>query len=73
MCLLLTAIANGAGAALTFTLYDHVLTLDQEIDFIWNGTLGLSKLVFFYNRYGTEIILLFVSYSELSPYDRDAL
>lgn len=73
MCLFLTAIAHCAGAALTFTLYDHVLTLDQEIDFIWNGTLGLSKLVFFYNRYVTEIILLFVSYSELSPYDRDAL
>lgn len=52
-------------SGLVALLWDHLLTLDEEIRVIWTcrGRSGyLAKLLFALNRYGSEIILLFIAY-----------
>jgi len=40
-------------------LYDHVITLDKEIEWIWTLRWGLPKMIFIFNRYvATSLILL---------------
>jgi hypothetical protein len=53
------------GAGLVLLLWDHLITLDEEVAVIWNSKRkgGLVyKLAFVFNRYGSEGILLFVVY-----------
>ncbi|KII87604.1 hypothetical protein PLICRDRAFT_176400 [Plicaturopsis crispa FD-325 SS-3] len=40
-----------AGACITCLIYDHVLTLSQEISGIWWSRFSISKVLFFLNRY----------------------
>ncbi|KAH7915042.1 hypothetical protein BJ138DRAFT_1109990 [Hygrophoropsis aurantiaca] len=35
-----------------FLFYDYFLTLDDEIQYIWNTSWGVVKIVFLLNRYG---------------------
>ncbi|TFK29103.1 hypothetical protein FA15DRAFT_664415 [Coprinopsis marcescibilis] len=48
-----------AAACLTILIYNHALTMDEEINKIWPSRLTLAKLLFFSNRYIVEGILLF--------------
>ena len=50
--------------AVSFALYDHALMLASELEIIWPLEFGVSKVVFLFNRYGTEGILLFVAYGK---------
>lgn len=45
-------------ASLTFLLFDHVITLDQEVERIWKSPWSLPKLLFLFNRYTGPISLL---------------
>ena len=47
-------------------LWDHIITLDEEVDLIWSKRIDITKLAFFFYRYGTEAGLLYVNYSTLS-------
>jgi Family of unknown function (DUF6533) len=42
-------------------LYDHALTLDQEITLIWKAPSSFVKWVFLVNRYLSEVCLLAVA------------
>ena len=50
------------GAALVAAMYDHLLTLSDEISVIWTKEVNLAKVVFFFTRYGSEALLIFASY-----------
>ena len=44
-------------------LYDHILTFDDEVAYIWQGEgTILTKAVYIYLRYGSEIPLCYVAY-----------
>lgn len=45
-------------ASLAFLLYDHVITLDQEVERIWKAPWSLPKILFLFNRYTGPISLL---------------
>lgn len=45
-------------------LWDHMLTLRGEIEYIWKLPIGFSKLAFLFNRYFVEASLCFSVYSE---------
>ncbi|KAG9313226.1 hypothetical protein JVU11DRAFT_6686 [Chiua virens] len=36
----------------TCLIYDYLLTLDTEVDFIWCGPWTVTKVIFLFNRYG---------------------
>ncbi|KAK7025626.1 hypothetical protein R3P38DRAFT_3193085 [Favolaschia claudopus] len=38
-------------AAASVVTYDYLLTVSDEVDFVWNHRLGLPKVVFFLSRY----------------------
>ncbi|PPQ93951.1 hypothetical protein CVT25_015843 [Psilocybe cyanescens] len=48
-----------AAACLTALLYDHVLTLDVEVETMWRSRLSIPKVLFFLNRYVVAGMLLF--------------
>ncbi|KAG9098023.1 hypothetical protein FS749_004909 [Ceratobasidium sp. UAMH 11750] len=50
---------NAALAAMVLLVYDHVITFDAEIELVWFKPWSWSKALFFWNRYGTFVILLF--------------
>ncbi|KII94209.1 hypothetical protein PLICRDRAFT_88465 [Plicaturopsis crispa FD-325 SS-3] len=43
-------------ATLTFVVYDHFLTLDDEIRYFWTGKWGVSRTLFIVNRYITPCL-----------------
>ncbi|KAG8806561.1 hypothetical protein FRC17_004924, partial [Serendipita sp. 399] len=45
-------------AAFTFMLYDMLLTLADEVKYIWRARWTVIKVVFLINRYVTPIILI---------------
>lgn len=51
------------GSALAVALYDHIITFDDEVAYIWRDwDIRLSKAVYVYLRYGTELPLFYVAY-----------
>jgi len=44
--------------AVIVTLYDHLITIDQEVDLVWSKTWSLSKTLFLWNRYFGEALLI---------------
>lgn len=48
-------------AAFTCTIWDHALTLNDELEYVWKRKRwSLSIILFLLNRYGNEIALLCV-------------
>ncbi|CAE6427020.1 unnamed protein product [Rhizoctonia solani] len=45
-------------ASLTFVLFDHAITIDQEVERIWKSPWSLPKVLFLFNRYTGPISLL---------------
>ncbi|KIM41948.1 hypothetical protein M413DRAFT_27488 [Hebeloma cylindrosporum] len=54
-----TAVNLVGAACLTLLLYDHAITLDQEVSNMWPTRFSLAKFLFIVNRYLVEAILLF--------------
>ncbi|KAF9542668.1 hypothetical protein CPC08DRAFT_716913 [Agrocybe pediades] len=48
-------------------LYDHVITLDQEVSLVWQEPLSLGKILFLSNRYCAFFTTMYVFYSVMSP------
>ncbi|KIM86304.1 hypothetical protein PILCRDRAFT_816242 [Piloderma croceum F 1598] len=46
-----TQVNNYINGDRTLLLYDHAITLDKEVEWIWTLRWGLPKIVFFVNRY----------------------
>ncbi len=57
-------------AAACLMIWDHLLTLDQEIDAIWiSRNKGyLPKLIYVLNRYFAEGVLLYSAYGAHRPF-----
>lgn len=68
VCLLVSAHSHSlhrrSAVGLVCALWDHIITLGDEVDLIWRKKMDVSKLAFFFYRYGTEAGLLYVNYSE---------
>ncbi|KAL5526776.1 hypothetical protein ACEPAF_8501 [Sanghuangporus sanghuang] len=54
-------------ASSTKIVFDYLLTLDQEIQFIWKARWSIGKLLFFVNRYYTLFVVGFNNYALFSP------
>ncbi|PIL27446.1 hypothetical protein GSI_10595 [Ganoderma sinense ZZ0214-1] len=60
---LITLITHGAAVKLltlvgfTALLYDHLVTLPDEISLIWRGKKGVVSTIFLMNRYIVPVIL----------------
>lgn len=67
---LVTAAEHGAAVkamtlvGLTALVYDHLLTLDQEINLIWRGRPGFVSTIFLLNRYIVPCILIVDVYEQ---------
>jgi hypothetical protein len=60
-----TQISNCLDAAfLTLLLYDHVTTLDKEVQWIWTLQWRLPKIIFIVNRYFFTLLLLLITIPE---------
>jgi len=57
----LTATRYSTFASLAFLVYDHVLTLHAEIEFVWRRAWSLGKVMFIFNRYFGLVVLAFSS------------
>jgi len=57
----LTATRFSTFASLAFLVYDHVLTLDAEIEFVWRRAWSFGKVMFIFNRYFGLAVLAFNS------------
>ncbi|KAH9950720.1 hypothetical protein B0H21DRAFT_863520 [Amylocystis lapponica] len=42
----------------TALVYDHILTLGDEVNFIWNARMGLVSAIFLFNRYVVPLVLV---------------
>lgn len=48
-------------AAFTCTIWDHALTLNDELEYVWKRKRwSVSIILFLLNRYGNEVALLYV-------------
>jgi len=45
-------------------LWDHLLTLGNEIKYVWGLSMGVSKGIFLFNRYFVEGALLYNVYGK---------
>ncbi|KZT02990.1 uncharacterized protein LAESUDRAFT_762408 [Laetiporus sulphureus 93-53] len=54
-----------SAAAVTVSLYDHVLTLHDEIDLVWRQPWNTLQTVVMLNRYGGELSICFIAYVAL--------
>ena len=52
------------GSTLVIYIWDTLVTLDQEVDNIWSAPFGLPQFVFFLNRYGNMVCMIFANYSK---------
>jgi hypothetical protein len=44
-------------AGFVLLIYDHLITLEDELDFIWTGSYSTVKLLFIFNRYIAPFVL----------------
>ncbi|KAK7691488.1 hypothetical protein QCA50_004887 [Cerrena zonata] len=51
-------------ASSVIIVFDHIVTLDQEIELIWKSGWSLGKCLFLLNRYYSLATVLFNNYSE---------
>ncbi|KAF4614442.1 hypothetical protein D9613_002490 [Agrocybe pediades] len=47
-----------AVAAATCALYDHVTTLDEEIELVWRRKWSVVQMLFLFNRYAGDVLLM---------------
>jgi len=59
-------------AASTVIVFEHLITLDEEINLIWNSSWSLGKILFLINRYYTLAAVVFNNYSFFFPTHTDS-
>jgi hypothetical protein len=52
----------------TILIWDHLLTLGDEIKYIWRRPVELSKAVFIFNRYFVEVVVCLSAYGEFEDF-----
>ncbi|PCH40444.1 hypothetical protein WOLCODRAFT_16532 [Wolfiporia cocos MD-104 SS10] len=52
-----------SAAALTISLWEHVLNLEEEIELVWHQPWSLLQMLVMVNRYGSEATLIFAAYT----------
>ncbi|KAL5511102.1 hypothetical protein ACEPAH_4317 [Sanghuangporus vaninii] len=57
--------------ALTVLMYEYIVTLDMEIEFVWSEKLSMSSILFFFNRYLPFISVAVASYYILAEQNFD--
>lgn len=57
-------IEPSTASALTLALYDHLLTLPDELDMMWSREWDLPRALFFLVRYGVAAFLLYLGSGE---------
>ncbi|OCH89453.1 hypothetical protein OBBRIDRAFT_835775 [Obba rivulosa] len=60
-------------ASSTIIVFDHLLTLDQEIELIWNSPWSIGKCLFLMTRYYTLVTVIFNNYALFSPHLNNTL
>jgi len=58
----LSATRYFAIAGLVAVLWEHLLTLPQELSLIWKGPIDMTKVIFFFNRYYVQGTLTYAVY-----------
>lgn len=55
---------NMTGVGLTVSLWDHLLTIGDEIELVWRqrGTWSVLQTIVMLNRYGGEASMIFIAY-----------
>jgi len=61
-------IRNAELAAGVIIIYDHLVTLDDEIELIWHAGWSLGKILFLLNRYYALFAVVFNNYIIFSPH-----
>lgn len=51
------------GAALTLLVYDHILCMPEELQFVWGARWSIAKTLFLFNRYLVPISLVLVAHA----------
>ncbi|KIM92228.1 hypothetical protein PILCRDRAFT_115963 [Piloderma croceum F 1598] len=51
-------------AFVTLLLYDHVISLDKEVEWIWTLRWRLPKMIFIINRYLITLLLLLACFTD---------
>ncbi|TDL23328.1 hypothetical protein BD410DRAFT_787676 [Rickenella mellea] len=54
-------------ASYTFLVYDHLLTFDEEVEYVWKGRKGPVIYLFFLNRYFFVFAFIFNLNANLNP------
>jgi len=60
-------------ASSVIIVYDHLVTIDQEFELIWNSSRSFGKMVFLANRYYALMTVIFNTYALFSPNVTDSL
>jgi len=56
----------------TLIVWDHLMTIDKEIELIWNAPWSPGKCLFIANRYYSLIIVIFNNYALFTPHLNDS-
>ncbi|KAJ7723791.1 hypothetical protein B0H16DRAFT_1698864 [Mycena metata] len=59
--------------ALTLVAYDHLITLDNEVELMWKSRIHTTNFVYLWNRYFTLIVLICDASVMLNPYQSNAV
>jgi hypothetical protein len=54
-------------ASSAIIIFDHLITLDEEVELIWKSSWSMGKLLFIINRYYTLISVIINNYALFSP------
>ncbi|KAJ7131507.1 hypothetical protein C8R43DRAFT_659575 [Mycena crocata] len=54
-------------ASSAIIIFDHVITLDEEVELIWKSSWSMGKVLFVINRYYTLISVIINNYALFSP------
>jgi len=54
-------------SGVSIIVFDHIITFDREVKFVWKSKWSLVKVLFFINRYYTLAWSLFTLYALFSP------
>lgn len=52
-------------AGFAVLVYDHFLTISEEVEYIWKRPKNVISWIFFFNRYFTPIVLGIDGYDKL--------
>ncbi|KAA1473315.1 hypothetical protein DENSPDRAFT_839774 [Dentipellis sp. KUC8613] len=57
-----TSDSNSTAAGFVVLLYDHVLTFDDEVEYVWKARMSLPKFLFLFNRYLVPTLMVISTY-----------